>query len=210
MWMKNFKDRFFCCSNNIIRLFFALFIILYSISNILFSVHINNLVSNSVTYNFGLDIINIIYLIITILFLVLLIKKNFFKISENKLLIILLAICLITGLFWIFTNDIELRELDDAYNSFRIAKSINKGDYGVLSYRTYISVYPNNIGLVTYDLINIKIFGETGSLYSIRLINLLFVLIGYYCLYRLSKIIFNNNRLINCVLIFLMFHRIYL
>lgn len=197
--------KFFNISNYIVKIFFALFITLYSISNILFSVHINNLVSNSVTYNFGIDIVSIIYLIIAVLFLVLLIKKNFFKISENKLLIIFLAICLITGLFWIFTNDIELRELDDAYNSFRIAKSINKGDYGVLSYRTYISVYPNNIGLVTYDLINIKIFGETGALYSIRLINLIFVLVGYYCLYEITKLLFNNNRLINCVLIYLMF-----
>ncbi len=197
--------KFFNISNNIVKIFFCLFIVLYAISNIFFSVHINSLVSNRVTYNFGLEIANIVYLVIVLFLLILLIKKDFFKLSENKLLFIFLTICLITGLFWIFTNDIELRELDDAYNSFRIAKSINNGDYGVLSYRTYISVYPNNIGLVTYDLINIKLFGEIGALYSIRLINLFFVLIGYYSLYAITKILFSNSRLINCALIFLMF-----
>lgn len=197
--------KLFNISNNIVKIFFTSFIVLYAISNILFSVHIDNLVSNRVTYNFGLDAVNIVYLVVTLLLLVILIKRDFFRIPENKLLIIFLATCLLVGLFWIFTNDIELRELDDAYNSFRIAKSINNGNYDVLSYRTYISVYPNNIGLVTYDLINIKLFGETGALYSIRLINLLFVLISYYCLYAISKILFKNNRLINCVLIFLMF-----
>ena len=108
------------------------------------------------------------------------------------------------GLAWIFLNDIELRELDDAYNCFRAAKNIAIGNLAPLSYKSYISVYPNNMGLVTYLFIHVKLFGVEKALYSIRFVNLIFVLIGYYALYRITKNIF-NNRTVVCTLILLMF-----
>ena len=60
------------------------------------------------------------------------------------------------------------------------------------------------MGLVTYLFIHIKLFGVEKALYSIRIVNLIFVLIGYFALYKITNNIF-NNRLINCVLVLLMF-----
>ena len=115
-----------------------------------------------------------------------------------------LLVSFTVGLAWIFLNDIELRELDDAYNCFRAAKNIAIGNLAPLSYKSYISVYPNNMGLVTYLFIHVKLFGVEKALYSIRFVNLIFVLIGYYALYRITKNIF-NNRTVVCTLILLMF-----
>ena len=70
----------------------------------------------------------------------------------------------VVGITWIFVNDIELREIDDAYNCFRAAINIAIGNLAPLSYKSYISVYPNNMGLVTYLFIHIKLFGVEKAL----------------------------------------------
>ena len=203
--MKSFKDKLFCFSNNIIKYCFGLFCFLYAISNIFCTYRINNADYYEKGISFGINIVNIVLLVLFLLIIYILIKKDFFKIDEKKILFVFLLLCLIVGLFWIFTNDVVLREHDDSYNCFNTALSISRGDLGVLKQGGYICVYPNNIGLVTYDLLNILIFGEIGSLYSIRIINLLFVLLGYYCLYAITNELFEKNRRVNCLLLCLMF-----
>ncbi len=203
--MKTFKDRFFSFSNNVVKLCFSLFCFLYAIGNIFLTYRINNADYFEKGIDFGLNIVNVVLFILFLLITYILIKKDFFKIEEKKLLTVFLILCLVVGLFWIFTNDVILREHDDSYNCFHAALQIYKGNLNVLKQGTYICVYPNNIGLVTYDLLHISLFGENGSLYSIRMVNLLFVLIGYYSLYRITDEIFEKNRVINCLLILLMF-----
>lgn len=203
--MKTFKDRLINISNVVVRYCFGLFCFLYAAGNIFFTYRINNADYFEKGISFGLNIINIILLALFILIIYILIKNEFFKVKEKKMLIVFLLICLVTGLFWILTNDVILREHEDSYNCFNAALSIYKGDLEALRQGGYICVYPNNIGLVTYDLLNIFIFGETGALYSIRIINLLFVLSGYYCLYGITNELFNKNRSVNCLLILLMF-----
>lgn len=191
-------------SKNIVLFFFGLFTLLYAVGNIFFTVHMNELVTNTVSFNKGITIANIICLALFLCLIYVLIKKDFFNISEKFLLIFFLLISLIAGLVWIFSNDPVLRELDDAYNCFRAAKNIAIGNLASLSYKSYISVYPNNIGLVTYLLIHIKLFGADLALYTVRIVNLIFALLGYFALYRITKNIF-NNRTVVCTLIMLMF-----
>ena len=192
-------------SKNIVLFFFGLFTLLYVIGNIFFTVRMENeLVTNLVSFNDGLTIINVVTLLVLLFIIYYLIKIDFFHIKEEYLISLFLLVSVIVGIAWILLNDIELRELDDAYNCFRAAKNISIGNLAPLSYKSYISVYPNNIGLVTYLLIHIKLFGVDGALYSVRFVNLIFVLIGYFALYRITKNIF-NNRTINCTLTVLMF-----
>ena len=199
--MLKFINKF---SRNIVIFFFAAFATLYAIGNIFFTVRMNELITNIVIFNSGITVINIICLFILLFILYFLIKNNYFNIKEDSFLYVLLFISFMVGIAWIFSNDIQLRELDDAYNCFQAAKNINNGNLESLSYRSYISVYPNNIGLVTYLLIHIKLFGAVLALYTIRIVNLLFVLLGYFALYRITKNIF-NNRTVTCTLIILMF-----
>ena len=187
-------------SKAIVITFFGLFAIIYLLGNIFFTASM----SNTASFEKGITIPNIIVLILMMLFVYTLINKDFFHIKEEYLLYSFLFICLLTGLVWIFINDVNLKELDDSYNCFMAAKNIAIGNLAPLSYKSYISVYPNNIGLVTYFLIHIKLFGDVYALYSIRLVNLVFVLLGYFALYRITRILF-NDRNINCTLIILMF-----
>lgn len=190
-------------SKNIVKIFFAIFIVLYLLSNVLFTIRMNELESNTVFYDFGISVFTMLALI-SIIFVIFLIVKNKRRINNKVLLITFFVISTIIGLFWIFNNDIELRELDDAYNVMRSAKSIYNGNYDVLGFHTYLSNYPNNFGILTYDLIHLKLFGEIGALYSIRIVNLIFVLIGYYFLFKITDLLFQDN-LANTLLIILMF-----
>lgn len=192
-------------SKKIVLFVFGAFTLLYVIGNIFFTVCMENeLISNLVSFNNGITIVNILFLFVLLFLTYYLIKKDFFHIKDKYLLSIFLLVSFVAGIAWIFVNDIELREIDDAYNCFRAAKNIAIGNLAPLSYKSYISVYPNNMGLVTYLFIHIKLFGVEKALYSIRIVNLIFVLIGYFALYRITNNIF-NNRLINCVLVLLMF-----
>lgn len=191
-------------SKKIVLLFFGVFTLLYAVGNILFTVRMDELITNIVSFNSGITIVNIICLLVLLILINILIKNDFFNLNEKILLNLFLLLSLIVGLVWIFSNDPVLRELDDAYNCFRAAKNIAIGNLAPLSYKSYISVYPNNVGLVTYLLIHIKLFGADLALYTIRIVNLLFVLLGYFALYRITKNIF-NNRIVTCTLIILMF-----
>ena len=199
------KEKFFKLSDKVVKFFFSLFIILYSVGNIFFSAKINELTGNYVVFLNDFNLIKIVYFVGIFLFLIYLIKKDFFGIKDFKLLCIFLGFSFVVGMIWIFINDPIIREAGDSYNCFNAAKNIVNGDYSSLSYKSYISTYPNNIGLVTYFMLHIKIFGEYMALYSIRIVNLIFVLLGYFSLYGITKLIFKNNRMTNCILIFLMF-----
>ncbi len=200
--MVEFINKF---SRNIVLFFFGLITLLYVVGNIFFTVRMENeLVNNIVSFNNGITLVNVISLFVLLIIIYYLINKDFFHIKEEYLLALFLLVSFTVGLAWIFLNDIELRELDDAYNCFRAAKNIAIGNLAPLSYKSYISVYPNNMRLVTYLFIHVKLFGVEKALYSIRFVNLIFVLIGYYALYRITKNIF-NNRTVVCTLILLMF-----
>ena len=205
MKMKTFIDRIYCWSNNTVKRCFAIFCFLFALCNIVFTYRINNGNYTDKGIEFGINLGNIIFFILFLLTIYVALKNDFFKINEKTLLHIFLMLCLIIGLFWIFINDPILRDQEDSYNCFNTALSVYHNSLTSLKQGSYICVYPNNLGLVTYELLNIILFGENGSLYSIRLINLLFVLIGYYSLYRINDEIFKKNRMINCLLILLMF-----
>lgn len=188
----------------VVRFFFILFAILFAIGNIFITVRIDNLISNNANYEYGISISVLLVFIIMIIFLIILIKNNYFNISDKVLLGVFLTIALGVSVYWLLTNDYHLVNLDDAYNVYMSAISVFKHDFSAVGRKTYVNMYPNNLGLLTYDFILIKLFGEIGSLYAFRVINIIFMLLGYYYLYKITDILY-KNRIINCTVIYLMF-----
>ena len=198
------EKNIFKISDVIVKIFFGIFILIYACGNIFFSAYIDESVSNTVVFKNGLTFINIVFLIIFLFLFYYFIKKDYFGIKEKNAIINFLIICAVVGFSWMFINDPIIREAGDSFNCFNAANNISNGDYGSLSYASYISTYPNNIGLVTYLLLHIKVFGTYGALYSVRIFNIIFVIIGYYSLYKISDLTFKNNRKINMTTILLM------
>ena len=198
------KNLFLKISNNIVKYLFTMFCTLYAICNILFSYWINN-VGYEKSINIGINLLSASIFVCFLFILLVLFKYDFFKIQEKHLLIGFLLIAFITGILWILINDPILRNHEDSINCFNTALSIYNGSLSSLKQGTYICIYPNNLGLVTYELLHMYLFGDYYCLYSIRVVNLLFVLLGYYSLYKIGTLIFKNNRKFNYLLIFLMF-----
>lgn len=187
-------------SEKIIKGCFFFFVLIFSIANIFFTTFVNRSTYNE-EFKF-VSIVNVLIVLILIALLFLLIKKNFFNISDRKLLISFLIFSFIIGTIWICINDSELKSLDDSYNCFHAALNIVSGNYESLSYKSYLSVYPNNAGFITYLIVMIKLFGS--NLYIIRFVNLVFVLIGYLSLYGICNILF-KDRMVNYILIYLLY-----
>lgn len=122
--------------------------------------------------------------------------------SCQTLLFIVLGLIFIQGVIYILSNDLELINIDDSYNVFNAAENIVKNNYSSIGYKSYINVYPNNIGLMSYFVILIKIFGKANTLLVVRLINLVFSIIGYLYLYKITDKLFLNEK-INRILIIL-------
>lgn len=188
---------------NIAKYCFYVFIVLYAIANIFFTVRQYNVGSNEAHYLFGITIEHIIIVGILLLILFLYFRKANFKINNKILLIIFFIACIVLGLYWIFTNHPVLIEFDDAYNCYRAASLVGQGDYGPLGFKSYINTYPHNLSLVSYFMIYTRLFGDNATT-VIRIVNLVFVIVGYYSLYKISDEIFGNDD-INTIVIFLMF-----
>lgn len=188
----------------VVRFFFIIFALLFAVGNLFITVRVDNLISNEVNYEYGVSISVLLVFVILVVLLVIFIKNNYFNINEKVFLGIFLVMALVVSVYWLVSNDYHLVNYDDAYNVYMSAVSLIKYDFSVVGRKTYINMYPNNLGLLTYDFILIKFFGEIGSLYAFRIINIVFMLLGYFYLYKITDILF-KNRVINCTLIYLMF-----
>lgn len=202
--MKNF---FINKSATIIKVCFSIFIIIYSLLNILLMVYqVNNdkLVINHYLFNFNLITILQTLLLLTIYYFL----TKHTKISSKKMLFIFLAVVFITSLYWAFSNHQQLLELDDAYNCFKAATKMSSGDYSPLNFKSYLNMYPHNLGMVSYFGIHLKIFKE-NALFSLRFSNIIFSICGYWCLYQITNTLFKNET-INKIIVLLMFSTMHL
>lgn len=200
------KKFFISISEIIAKYAFIILIILYSLANILFTVRRFNGVDQSfeVNYFIGFNIYYAIVLVMLIFGVYYAYKKDFWGIRSKNLLFVFLILSFIVGLIWIVINPQELVELDDAYNCFRAATNIAKGDLSVIGYKSYINTYPHNLPLVTYFFLIIKIFGQENALFIIRFINLILVIGGYFSLYQITKLTFKDDKT-NTIVVILMF-----
>ena len=188
---------------NIAKYCFGFFIFLYALANILVTVRQYNVGENTANYYFGVSFLHISIVGILLLLIAFVLRQQKIKINNKYLLGIFIFACIIVGLYWIFSNYPYLVEIDDAYNCYRAATLVGQGDYGPLGYKSYINTYPHNLSLVSYFMIYTRLFGENATT-AIRLVNLLFVLISYISLYKITDELFHNDK-INTVLIILMF-----
>lgn len=195
--------KIFTVSNFIAKNSFCLFVIIYGFSNIFFTVRQFNDIDSVANYYFGIDFWHVVLVVCLLVLCFLLVKAGSDKKKNQLFLAIFIISCILLGLYWILSNHPFLIELDDAYNCYRAANLVGKGDYGPLGYKSYINVYPHNLTLVSYFMIYTRIFGDNATT-IIRFVNLVFVIIGYISLYKITDIMFNDER-INTLMICLMF-----
>ena len=190
-------------SENIAKHAFILFVVIYATCNILFTVRQFNVGDNMANYYFGIDFWHIILVVCLLVLCFLLVNARLDKKKNKLFLAIFIISCILLGLYWILSNHPILIELDDAYNCLRAASLIGQGDYEPLSFKSYINTYPHNLTLVSYFMFFTRMFRDKATT-ILRVINLIFVIIGYIALYGICDISFKNEK-INTIMIMLMF-----
>lgn len=181
---------------------FLIFVVLYSLTNIFMTVRQYNIGDNRANYYFGITPTNIILVVLIIVGLYFLIKKDFYNLDDKKFLYVFLGISVIVGVYWILTNHQELIDYSDDYNCLRAARIVGSGDYGPLGYKTYINTYPHNLTLVSYFMIFTRLFGENANI-VIRFVNIILMVIGYYSLYKIGDELFRNKTVNNVLIVFM-------
>lgn len=196
------KNRFFSLAQNIAKYSFTLFAILFFVGNFFFSARQFNAINDNAIFFITSPLQILVFFALGLLLLVLY-RKQFFNLSSKEMMFIFLIMGFIVGITWILINPQDLMEYDDAYNCYNTALRMSFGDYSWLGFKSYINTYPHNLGLVTYFYLIIKLFGNF-SLHAIRIINLVFSLMGYLYLYRTTDVLFKNEN-VNKLEIVLMF-----
>lgn len=184
--MKLFLDR---AAAKIISILFTLFVILYSLANLFFTVYQCNLVDNSSHYRFNTPLH---YGLLLVILLLIFFKK--WRFSSRRALYLFLTVIVLFGFVWVLMNPQGFGEYADPYNVYRSARQVAHGDYSVLGYKSYINTYPNNLGLLSILVLYFKFFGEKAALFF-RLSNVLMVAVGYLGLYKISERLFHSEEL---------------
>lgn len=132
--------------------------------------------------------------------LIFFILKNSNKIKENYLFLGFTIAHIIFSIFIIFSITEEMRA--DASIVRSAAELFSKGDYQYFNHGRYLHYYPHQIGLMYYHILLQKV---NSSGYFVFLINSLMVLGINYSILQITKIIGNNNRKKNILIILLSF-----
>lgn len=140
--------------------------------------------------------------ILVIAFLLFLIALFYFvckkaKISTKKILVIMLLFQIVLSFFWINTAK-TIPQFDQA-NINDIAKIFIKNE-NLAQYKDYITKNPHQIGIVSYIQFIYSVF-QTTDYRIIQYINILWIVIITFTLYKITNICYKNEILNKAVIL---------
>ena len=118
----------------------------------------------------------------------------------NKIFIILSLILLIVGIFMIFKFDFV--PVADQASILEAAAGLKNGNYSYFTPMGYVGKCSNQAGIVVILYYLSFIFGE-NNYQAFQVLNIIGLLVSYYCLCKISQISFHNDELKNWTLILL-------
>lgn len=153
---------------------------------------------------------SLVFFVILIVFGILI---NIFnkRISSKKMLIIELVVFAIIGAIYCLSYA-EINPQHDSKRIYEAAVALSQGSTSELGGKSHMGQYPNNLGVFSEYYFLIKIFGNNIKIFTyIRFINLLVALIGYLYVFKITDIIYKNNKInLYLLLLFLGFNHLIL
>lgn len=140
-------------------------------------------------YNLDNPIIHIIA-IIAVLFLIYFLRKKQVELNK-KTIFILVGIWAVITIFWIGITQLFPRA-DQKY----ILDAANNLRYGILTgfeEGKYAFCNPHQIGLILFETLTAFVFGIKYNFLGIQFLNIIAILISFYAIYNITKIMFKNK-----------------
>ena len=199
--IKNFINKI---SINIISVCFTVFSFVYLLINTLFTA---NLYHGQVSYQY-FSLTSLFVITVILLFIILAIKLKD-KINDKFLIKLVLFILAMYGIFMISCMENVIWKYADSYTLVEIALEMVNGNFQGVAYKSYINVYPHQVGILTYFFVLAKIFSDNFITIA-RYINLLLILLGLYHIYKISDYLFKNKtiNIIGSILMLMLFQYI--
>lgn len=145
-----------------------------------------------------------LHLLVTACFLFLLYwaeKKDMLeKISSRKLCIVLICYAAVLGGTWLIVSH-PVPTADQA-KVIDCAADFARGEYYYLSYGKYLQICPQQLGYVAYLEVLSRIFGPSPYR-VIGCVNVCFICLEFYMLYKITRLVFDNKKITNLVLLLL-------
>ncbi len=163
-------------------------------SAIFFVIFVSNIVLTStvaygwrenITYNFNYWWLLLLPFVLALIYVFYL---NINKIS-TKTIYILGSIAYIVFGVYILINTNDFIKADSA-TCFNIARRLLNNDLSVFDRKSYISMFPYQLGYIAYDMLVITLFKDVKALY---ILNLIYVLIINYFIYKISLKLFKDE-----------------
>lgn len=189
--------------------FFILFVVMFSVLSLIQSSYMGFTGNEHDMIYKNLFSIGGFIVFVIVLMLIFFISKISNKVSSKIALIIEMIIFAIIGIVYCLSYD-NIGLAFDTKSVYESARSLVNGDYSVIDSVSYIGVFSNNFGIFTVYYLFLYIFGDTiAVLKYMRLFNLIFCIAGYVYLYKITDILYKNNRInLYLLLIFLGFNHL--
>lgn len=139
---------------------------------------------------------------VTMIVLLILFQRQLRNLPEKHLLITGMILIFIVGLAWVFKMRVETGA--DQFFVLEGANQFMQGNYEWFVRGGYFYVYPHQLGLAAYFQIFLALAGQNAYLW-IQAANVLWLILGFYCLYRIASLLFGKREITNVTLILLLF-----
>lgn len=134
-------------------------------------------------------------------------RKIIRKLSSKKLFIAFSAVYICIGVIFICGLGADLRA--DARSVLRAAELFSADNFGMMSKGQYLSWYPHQLGLLTYERI-IRLFSHNTKIFFCM--NFLFVMLINFTTWKISSLLFPEKKLtqnLTIILSFLFFPQLF-
>ncbi len=123
------------------------------------------------------------------------------RLPEKRLLTVGMTLVFVAGLVWVFTMRVETGA--DQYFVLEGAKNFLQGDYQAFREGGYFYAYPHQLGLALYFQPFLLAAGQNAWLW-IQAANVLWLLLGFYCLQRITALLFGKREVTNAAVILML------
>ena len=183
---------------NLLRLSMALIITIivgiYTFLCLFVNAHVN--IYEQVTLTDDIPILSIIVFLLLVLFISYLF--NHYNFNFKKIFIILLFLLSIINVFLIFKWNVQ--PMYDQQSVLQAASDLRNGNLGMFSKSGYVGIYPHQLGLISIFYF-LSYFIGIYNFKAIQIINVVFLLISYFSIYKITDLIFSDSRT-NSILMF--------
>lgn len=187
------KEKFIKTSIQIFAIVVILILLILGISAIIKTAYFNNtynVYDEKIYYKNDNILINLILIFIAI-FLIYLLTKIFTKIKNRYLFLVVLVIYTILSITWVIVSKTPLRA--DQKVIQEIATEFIAGNFNRLNPGQYLCYHPLQLGIIYFLEIIYRLFFSTNPI-IFKMLNIIFSSITMIYLYKISYIIFKNDK----------------